>query len=324
MPAAATAESTHAVAWGWNFYGQLGNGMNDDAQPTPVEVGAAGQRFTSAAAGAYHSLAVAADRTVWSWGENGAGQLGDGTTSWRSTPGPVPGLTDVVAIGAGLWHNLAIKSDGTLWAWGLNNYGQLGRGLVGGIFPTPQPVPGLTGVTAAAAGAFHNLALRSDGRIWSWGWNGRGQLGDSTLTDRATSKFIPGLGGVAQIAAGDSHSLAVKSGSGRVWGWGANDRGQLGTGDQDDRTVPVLLRPYLRVTRIAAGVDFTLVEKLPSYGGGLCAWGANNYGQLGDGTLTDRLESVCMTGPANLRSLAASASCSHTIAITAVPASPSP
>jgi hypothetical protein len=127
-------------------------------------------------AGDSYSLALRGDGTVWAWGRNSYGQLGDGTTIPRSTPVQVSGLTGVTTLAAGFNHSLALRSDGTLWAWGANS-GRLGDGTTTHR-STPVQVSGLTGVTALAAGQSHSLALRSDGTLWAWGANFHGQNGD--------------------------------------------------------------------------------------------------------------------------------------------------
>ena len=123
--------------------------------------------------------------TVWSWGWNAMGQLGDGTTADRHAPVQVPDLAGVVAVSAGAYHTLALRRDGTVWAWGYNAVGQLGDGTTVDR-RRPVRVGNLTGVVAVAAGGLHSLALRGDGTVWAWGFNGFGQLGDRTTATRLT------------------------------------------------------------------------------------------------------------------------------------------
>jgi hypothetical protein len=146
------------------------------------------------AAGEAHSLAVRSDGTLWAWGRNTYGQLGDGTTKWRPTPVPVPGLTGVVSVAASWYHSMAVKSDGTLRAWGWALYGRLGDGTSDtSIRTTPQLVNLPGGVVAMNAGSDHSMAVKSDGTLWTWGWNVHGQLGDGTMKDRSTPWQLPGL-----------------------------------------------------------------------------------------------------------------------------------
>src|SRR5258708_28406720 len=128
--------------------------------------------------------------TAQAWGSNASGQLGDGTTVGRPTPGPVSGLTTVIAVSAGDSHTLALLSDGTVMAWGNNGYGQLGDGTFVSR-TTPVPVSGLTGVTAVVAGDAHSLALLSDGTVMAWGENLFGTLGSGTISvDRAAARAM--------------------------------------------------------------------------------------------------------------------------------------
>lgn len=140
--------------------------------------------------------------TVWAWGDNSYGKLGDNTLSNRGEPVQAHNLTDVVAIAAGFDHSLALKSDETAWAWGRNWEGQLGDNTQVTMRREPVQVHNLTGAVAIAAGRHHSLALKSNGTVWAWGWNDRGQLGDNTTTDRHEPVQVHNLTGVVAIAAG--------------------------------------------------------------------------------------------------------------------------
>ncbi|MBI4492930.1 MAG: IPT/TIG domain-containing protein, partial [Chloroflexi bacterium] len=204
-------------AWGNNRFGQLGDGTSSTVRTTPVQVsGLSG--VVAIAAGGYHSLALKNDGTVWAWGANWYGALGDGTATNRLTPVQVPGLSGVMAVAAGSAHSLALKGDGTVWAWGGNYSGQLGDGttVTTGCYsrPTPVQVSGLSGASAIAAGASHSLALKSDGTVWAWGYNGYGQLGDGTTTGHATPVQVSGLRGATALAGGLYHTLAVQADAG--------------------------------------------------------------------------------------------------------------
>src|SRR5262249_53631806 len=165
-------------AWGDNSSGQLGDG-GTAPRSGPVKVNGLPGYVITLAAGQNHSLAVLASNTVWTWGANGSGQLGDGSTVRRTTPVQAVGLANVIGVAGGMAHSLAMKTDGTVWAWGDNLYGELGDGS-NTERHTPVQVSGLTGVKALAAGDFHSLALKNDGSVWAWGWNFDGQLGDGT------------------------------------------------------------------------------------------------------------------------------------------------
>ncbi len=137
------------------------------------------------ACGAYHTIALKSDGTVWSWGYNYYGQLGDGTTTNSYTPVQVSSLSGVTAIAGGYYHTIALKSDGTVWTWGNNDIGQLGDGTTNNRL-TPVQVSGLSGVTAIAGGYSHTIALKSGGTVWAWGYNKDGQLGNVTIKNWST------------------------------------------------------------------------------------------------------------------------------------------
>jgi alpha-tubulin suppressor-like RCC1 family protein len=281
---AIAAGNTHTIAlesdgtvwaWGQNVYGQLGDGSTTN-RSTPVLVSQLSGLTTVAAvaAGGNHSLALKSDGTVWAWGFNGLGQLGNGTTDSRSTPVLVSGLSGVTAIAAGRNHSLALKSDGTVWAWGDNAAGQLGDGTT---VNRSTPVSGLTGATAIAARFDHSLALKSDSTMRAWGYNGFGQLGDGTTANRSTPVQVSGLTGVTTISAGFYHSLAVKNDS-TIWVWGYNQYGQLGDGTQTSHTAPVRVSGITGASAIAGG-DYHTVALMSD--GTVWTWGFNRYGQLG-------------------------------------------
>ena len=239
------------------------------------------------------TLQVVTGGTVWAWGNNGSGQLGDGTFVNHAIAEPVSGITSVVAVAAGGFHSLALKSDGTVWAWGSNSNGQLGDGTFN-FHPTPNQVPGLTGIIAIAAGQSHSLALRNDGTVWAWGFNANGQLGDNTTLQKLSPVAVTtsgGLTGVTAIAAGSNHSLAIKTG-GSVWAWGQNANGQVG----DGTTVQKLVPTQISLTTCAAGAATAVAggfsHSLAVVGGTVCAWGSNGNGQLGDNTTTQRTAPV--------------------------------
>ncbi|MFN2504511.1 MAG: RCC1 domain-containing protein, partial [Acidimicrobiales bacterium] len=285
-----------AWAWGWNILGQLGDGTTVD-RLVPVQVPGLTD-VVAVSAGLVHSLALKADGTVWAWGWNGVGVLGDGTTINRATPVQVQGLTGVHSIAAGGYHNLALKVDGTVCAWGWNVLGELGDGTTVD-HATPVLVSGLPAVTSVAAGALHSMALvGSSGEVWTWGWNGVGQLGDGTNVTRLSPVKLRG-GGISQIAAGAYHSLALEDIQVLAWGW--NAVGQLGDGTTTDRWSPVTANAN-HPRSISAGGYHSLAK---DDDGTMYAWGWNGVGQLGDGTITSRLTPSPVPGTADLTLLSA-------------------
>jgi alpha-tubulin suppressor-like RCC1 family protein len=253
------------------------------------------------------ALAEATDGTVWAWGQNTHGEIGDGTTKDRRAPVEVNGLTDVVDVAAGLRHGLAVKSDGSVWGWGENAGGQLGDGTYDDR-PTPAQVNDVADITAVAAGAGHSLALKSDGTVWAWGSNHFGELGDGTTNDSTVPVQVGGLADAIAIAAGRSHSLAVRT-DGTVWAWGANYAGQLGDGTTTDSPNPVQVRDLTGVSTIAAGTHSLALKS----DGTVWAWGYNDRGQLGDGTTTSRTTPVKVSDLAH--AVDVSASEAHSLAV---------
>jgi alpha-tubulin suppressor-like RCC1 family protein len=223
--------------WGLDYLGRLGTGPDAPDALAPAQVTTL-SNITDISAGGGHTLALRADGTVWAWGENAYGQLGDGTTTPRYFPVQVPGLTDVVQVAAGADHSLVRKRDGTVWAWGSNYAGHLGDGTTTDR-PTPAPVVGLANAIQVSAGNSFSAAVTADGSVWMWGANYDGQLGDGTFDQQVVPERLSGLTNVARISAGTSHTLALKS-DGLVVAWGLNGYGQLGDGTLADRVAPVV------------------------------------------------------------------------------------
>ena len=237
------------------------------AMAAEVETASAFTTTPMVAAGFNHTVALRSDGTVWAWGWNYRGQLGDGTggnwDDYRSTPVQVRNLNNVIAIATGPNHTVALRNDGTVWAWGWNYLGQLGDGTGGAYedFRTiPVQVQNLNNVIAIATSSGHTVALRNDGTVWAWGWNWHGQLGDGTTTDRHTPAQVRSLNNIVAIAAGDSHTVALWN-DGTVWAWGSNVDAQLGDGTTTNRHTPVQARNLNNVVGISAGREHTMAVR---------------------------------------------------------------
>lgn len=224
------AETGIIMGAGHYAQGQLGNGENTWS-PAPIAI----SDVSSASAGGYHMLAARNDHTLWVWGGNATGQLGNGVYYPIYTPVHLSSIDSVTQAAGGKFHSLVLKDDGTVWAWGFNTDGQVGA--IGAKLEqtTPIQVDFLANVTAIAAGGYHSVALRSDGTVWAWGDNYYGQVGDGSTYNRPTPTQVSGLSGVIAVAAGSYYTLAVKS-DGTVWAWGQNSDGQLGDGTTTHRT----------------------------------------------------------------------------------------
>ena len=324
-------------SWGLNENGQLGDGTTIN-RSTPVAVNMsgtlAGKTVTAIAAGLFQSLALTSDGRVFAWGVNSRGQLGDGTTTSRTTPravittGALAGKT-VIAIAAGNFHSLALTSDRQIFAWG-NNDGALGDGT---LTERHAPVASVMGgvlagkiVSTVAAGYLHSLALTTDGKAFAWGLNWYGALGDGTGTSRNQPVEVNMTGVLAgkRITAidGGLYSTVALSADGQVFSWGRNSEGQLGTGTAEDQNSPVMVSRSgvlagQTITAIAAGQYHYLA--LGADGGRIFGWGFNQFGQLGDGSTAQRNVPVAtvMNGVLAGRSVAAIiAGGNHSLSLT--------
>jgi len=306
---AMTAGSFHSLAvcadgtlaaWGYNSYGQLGNGSTAQSN-VPVVVGTigalVGKTVVAISAGSFHSLALCSDGSLAAWGLNYNGQLGNGNTTSSNVPvavnaaGVLAGKT-VVSMAAGYSHNLALCADGTLAAWGDNTFGVLGNGgTAASTVPAPVNVTGtLAGkrVINVAAGGSHSLALCSDGTVAAWGYNTNGQLGIDGVTRSNVPVAVSTAGVLARktvvaVAAGSNHSLALCA-DGTLAAWGSNSSGQLGNDGTTQSNVPVAVS----TTGVLAGKTVVAISAGVSHSLALCAdgtlvtWGAGNLGQLGN------------------------------------------
>ncbi|MEZ4718686.1 MAG: hypothetical protein R2851_21705 [Caldilineaceae bacterium] len=225
--------------WGRNHGGQLGNGNKTD-QMTPVDVVGLASDIVKLTAGDNHTCALTQSGGMKCWGENVGGQIGDGTTTDRTAPVNVTGMTSGVAeIIGGYRHTCAVLTTGAVKCWGTNTYGTLGDGTTTDR-TTPQSVSGMnSGAVALAAGGGHTCALMNNGGVKCWGRNNNGQLGDGTKTNRLTPVNVSGLAAwVAAIAAENANTCALTI-SGGLKCWGRNSDGQVGDGTTTDRTTPV-------------------------------------------------------------------------------------
>ena len=328
VPAGAGVTTSGSLyAWGWNNYGQDGDGtLTQRVTPEAITL-APGVQPTFIAAGQYDSLAIGSDGNLYAWGQNADGQLGDGTQIHRDLPEEItlaPGVSPT-AISAGVSYSLAIGSDGNLYAWGFNFYGQVGNGTTTDQ-DTPEVITLAPGVkaTSVAAGAGFSLAIGSDGKLYAWGSNNSGQLGDGTTTNHLTPEAItlaPGVRATA-IAAGfadspsigpDGYSLAIGS-DGKLYAWGDNTWGQLGDGTtvQHDSPEAVSLTVGVTPTTVTAGggQSFAIASDGKLYG-----WGYNYFGQLGDGNNSNQSNPAVISLAPGVAATAVSASVDHTLAI---------
>ncbi len=189
------------LCWGWNFYGQLGNGSRTDSR-VPVAVSGLASGVRDVATGGGHACAVTTSGGVLCWGSNDAGQLGNGSSSDATIPVAVPGLPSIVAVTAGGSHTCALAASGGVYCWGGNFYGQLGDGTANAS-RTPVAVTGLASdVVSLSAGRYHTCALLSGGDARCWGYNASGGLGDSTFATRSKTVVVVRENGTGSLGAG--------------------------------------------------------------------------------------------------------------------------
>ncbi|MCL2392506.1 MAG: stalk domain-containing protein [Oscillospiraceae bacterium] len=279
-------------AWGQNDRGQLGDGttVNKRAPVRIMEdviyVAAGWKRTEDGLAGGgptppiwLHSLAITSDGSLWAWGDNISGQLGDETTTSRHAPVRV--MDDVISVSAGNMFTMVIRSDNSLWAWGQNDRGQFGNGTTTN---SRRPIKIMDDVAAVYAGDSYAMVIKTDGTLWAMGQNDRGQFGNGNrVSSRDPLKLKDD---VQTIAVSGNHTLAIKT-DGSLWVWGQNDRGQFGNGATINSNIPI--RVAEGIAEIAAGDKHTLAVKDD---GSLWAWGLNHRGQLGDGSNINRFSPV--------------------------------
>jgi alpha-tubulin suppressor-like RCC1 family protein len=248
------------------------------------------QCWRSVSAGGGHTIAIANNGTLWSWGQNSNGQLGNGTTSFmlQYTPIQVGTSNNWAFISAGNGHNVAIKTDGTLWAWGRNVDGQIGNGTASATSVNSPTQIGTGNAWAyVACGDEFTLALKSDNTLWAWGDNLYGQIGNgaSGLSADVTSPTQIGGSDWKSISAGTFHAVAIKNNN-TLWAWGRNQFGQLGNNSIVDLYVPTAIGTDNDWESVSAAVTHTIATK---NSGSLWTWGSNQFGQLGDNSIIDKL-----------------------------------
>ncbi|BBI30866.1 WG repeat-containing protein [Cohnella abietis] len=288
--------------------------MTSDFQTNSVAAksDANNNEMVAISAGSDFYVSLTRQGTVWSWGNNELGQLGDGTELKRTAPVQVDGLLDITALSAGKMHVLALQKDGSVWAWGSNRLKQLGikdveqsnipvkvqsisdaTGIAAGEYHsvvlkrdgtvwawglrllTPMQVTGLSDITAVAATSFKSLALNKDGSVWEW------SMSRNPREDRIDSFTVPqkisDLSNIIAISISERHALALKK-DGTVWAWGSNYVGQLGDGTNAERSKPVKVKGLSGVIAISSGEEHSIALKSD---GTVWGWGANNTGQVG-------------------------------------------
>jgi alpha-tubulin suppressor-like RCC1 family protein len=253
--------------------------------------GTATSPVASVAGGVEHTCARRASGALYCWGDDSSGELGDGKPNFRqTTPVPVTSIANASSVATGAFHTCVVTSGGGVSCWGFSSFGQLGSAVpVGTQQTTPVAVPGLSGVTAVAAGSEHTCALLSNGTVSCWGANSFGQLGDGTTTFRSTPQVIAGLTGVTALGsgAGYHHTCVVRTG-GNIRCWGSNADGELGTGTASpQQTTPVSVVGVTGAVAVATGGGGGREHTCALLSGGtVSCWGSNVFGELGIGNVS--------------------------------------
>ena len=266
--------------WGNNERGQLGDGGTEN-RPVPGQLNFTGNlALISIAAGNYHTVALDENGYVWTWGANEYGQLGDGSTSDRITPVRI-NLANITAVAIGAYHTVALDRAGRVWTWGNNEHGQLGNGSAGENVKNliPRRI-NLASIEKITAGGWHTVVLDEKHRVWAWGGNWYGQLGNGSIVSKSIPRRV-NLPCIKQVVAGNEHTVALDT-RGQVWTWGDNEHGQLGGGTSGLGAYRPLPAPInlTSIEEITAGSAHTAVL---DRNGRLWIWGNNWYGQLGNG-----------------------------------------
>lgn len=299
--------------WGWNGFGQLGNGTTNDSW-VPVQAGLTATppltNVVKLGGRPYFTLAEKADGTIWAWGMNQFGQMGNGTVTPLSSPpnsvpvqvsnsqpgGPINGAAQITC---GYQFGAALTTNGTVWVWGSGTHGEQGTGATTANY-TPVQIPGLTNITQISAGWFHILARKADGTAWAWGDNSHGELGDGTTSNGFSPVQVINVSNIVAVSGGDSHSSALAA-DGTIWKFGKNDVGELGDG-----TVNTNANPFpekILTDKFGNGFSNVVMMSARDYhnialkaDGSVWMWGANDQGQCGDGTQNDALRPVPVVG----------------------------
>jgi alpha-tubulin suppressor-like RCC1 family protein len=306
--------------WGNNQGGQLGDGTTTSRLDagTPV-VGLS--NAVEVTAGDLHTCALDTSGTARCWGDNGFGQLGNGTFSPSSVPATVTGVTGSTAgrgiVAGGNAFSCARRASGAAACWGQDSEGELGNGSPFADSSKPLTVSGLADAVALTAGVAHACALRSSGTVVCWGGNFSGSLGNRNTTASPTPVAVAGLSGAVDIAAGRAHTCALLF-AGTVRCWGDNGFGQLGNNSFVDSLVPASVVALTGAVAIVAGEEHTCARVVD---GTVRCWGANASGQLGDGTNANSAHPVAVIALTNVVALAATGGLSsgqgHTCAVLA-------
>jgi alpha-tubulin suppressor-like RCC1 family protein len=284
-----------AYAWGDGTDGILGNNCTT-CRSSPVSVVGGFTDWCQVSVTYRHSLGLRSNGTVWSWGCDTLGQLGDNCNIARSSPvSVVGGFTDWCQVSSGNFHSLGVRSNGTAWAWGFNYAGLLGDNSTINRSSPVSVVGGFTDWCQVSSGNFHSLGVRSNGTAWAWGPGSYGNLGDDTTINRSSPvSVVGGFTDWCQVSA-KNHSLGLRR-DGTAWAWGSGTLGRLGDDSTINRSSPVsVVGGFTNWSQVSAGNDHSLGLRS---NGTAWAWGSPGLlgSALGDGTTIERSSPVSVVG----------------------------
>ena len=284
--AAVVATKTDGTLWSWgyNAYGQLGQNNAGVSLSSPVQVGSL-TTWLKVACAQYSSFAIKTNGTLWSWGRNSYGQLGDITIIDRSSPVQIGSQTNWSLVSANLNNMGAIKTDGTLWMCGRNDFGQIGDITYINRSSPVQIGTQTTWATVSLGNSFgFTLATKTNGTLWGWGYNGLGNLGigvDGTIVKSPVQ--VGALTTWVSVSAGGLVAIAIKT-DGTIWGWGRNDSGQLGQNNIINKSSPVQIGSLTTWSKVSIKANTALAIKTD---GALWGWGNGSAGSLGQNASAD-------------------------------------
>ena len=297
-----TASSGYLWGFGLNTSGQLADG-SATSRSSPVQTISAGVNWKQVSTGHLHSAGIKTDGTLWLWGVNTYGQLGDNSITTRSSPvQSITGGTNWRSVSCGGRNTAAVKDDGTLWVWGDNGYGIIGDNTVTSRSSPVQTIAGGNNWRSASAGAQHILAFKNDGSLWGWGSSGYGQMNLGGVNSGYSSPIQVAVAGVwNQVVSGGPYSAGIKT-DGTLWFWGYCEQGQFGNNIAFNSIV--LAQEVTNSTWLAVSIPNSAVNYFDSSiytngataaiktDGTLWTWGGNNFGHLGDNTVVNKSSPV--------------------------------
>ena len=228
--------------------------------------------------GYYHAGVIKSDGTVWTWGRNNNGQLGNGTSTDSSVPVQASGLTNVIQLGLGSYISAALKDDGTVWVWGGGSYGSIGNGSTSTVY-VPTQVPNLNDVKEITVGAYHILALKNDGSLWTWGRGDHGEMGDGSNNNRTTPYEITGINNI-KFARANAYTTYVVTESGELYAWGLGGNGEIGNSSLGNVNTVTHVTSINNIEEIYTGYYSVFAKDT---NGDVYAWGYNDQNNLGVG-----------------------------------------